>query len=135
MDAYRIVLVDGECSLCSGTVRWVARHDREGRFRFATLQSEIGRELAIKCGCGHGPMSSLVLMEGRHCHTKSTAALRILGELGVPWKIIATLLMLIPRFIRDWMYDCIARNRYRFGNTKICDTMPLHERWRFLDLP
>jgi predicted DCC family thiol-disulfide oxidoreductase YuxK len=126
-DGHAIVLFDGECNLCSGSVRFVLARDRGDRFRFASLQSDAGRALLEKhhlTGAGAGENGSIVLIDGHRVSTRSTAALRIAGRLKFPWPILSVFL-LIPRPLRDVVYTFIARHRYRwFGKADACAVDP-----------
>lgn len=127
-----IILFDGVCNLCNGSINLILKRDKAGVFRFAALQSDAGREQLKRFNLDKRPMTSVVLVEeGRHFE-KSEAALRILKRLGWPFKALYPLLLL-PRPVRDLGYDLIARNRYRiFGKREAC-MMPTPEiRSRFL---
>ncbi|MCZ6792232.1 MAG: DCC1-like thiol-disulfide oxidoreductase family protein [Planctomycetota bacterium] len=106
-----IVLFDGECSLCSRSVQFVVDRDPRQRFRFAPLQSETGRELLQRFSLGDD-LSSVVLVEGERCFLRSTAALRIARRLRGLWPLLYALII-VPRPLRDAIYDWIAANRHR----------------------
>ncbi len=128
-----VILFDGVCGLCQGWVQWVLIHDRRALFRFAALQSRVAGELLATAGVT-GPLpDSLVLVVDGAVHTRSGAALRVFGSLGLPWSLLRVLL-LVPPFVRDWTYDLIARHRYRwFGKTEQCLVPSAAHRARFLD--
>ena len=132
MSGNSIVLFDGVCNLCNGSVNFILKRDKTGVFRFAALQSDAGREQLKRLNLDEQSMTSVVLVEeGRHFE-KSEAALRILKKLGWPCKILYPL-MLLPRPIRDLGYDLIARNRYRiFGKRDACMIPTPEIRARFL---
>lgn len=111
---------DGVCNLCNGFVQFVVRRDPEGQFRLAALQSEAARErLGTTLVPGATPETVLLWDDGRLYH-RSTAVLRIARRLRAPWPLLAVL-RVIPRPIRDWAYDLIARRRYRwFGKHDSC---------------
>lgn len=115
-----IILFDGVCNLCNGTVNFLIRRDRGDRFRFATLQSDTGRRLwAIHHDAGLPP-DSFVLIENDKTYDKSTAFLRIVQKLPGGWKLLSGALI-IPRFLRDAAYSFVARNRYKwFGKKPSC---------------
>ena len=127
-----LVLFDGHCNLCSGSVNWIIDRDPAGRFVFASLQSEPGRRALERFELDPRRTDSVVLVEGDRAYTRSTAALRIARRLAFPWPVLA-LLCVIPGGVRDWVYDLIARHRYRwFGRTDAC-RMPTPElRARFV---
>ena len=115
-----IILFDGVCNLCNGFVTFVIRRDPANRFRFASLQSDIARELLKhQPGAGQG-LDSVVLIENGRYYQQSTAALRILRRLGAGWPLLYSLI-LVPAFLRDKIYAWIAKNRYRwFGQRASC---------------
>jgi len=107
-----IIFYDGDCGFCSRVVIFVADRDPARVFRFASLQSALGVEARRKAGLPAEVLDTMLLLERGAVHVKSTAALRIAGRLRMPWPL-ARLLLLIPRFIRDYVYDVVARNRHR----------------------
>lgn len=104
----------------NGTVTCIIRHDRNNAFRYAALQSDIGVDLAKKHEIDTDKTDSIILIEGAQSHTKSSAALRIAPHLSGGYPLLNGL-MILPKFIRDWMYDLIANNRYKwFGKRESC---------------
>lgn len=134
-----IILFDGECNLCSGTVDFAIRRDIRARFRFAPLQGETAvglraaaPEAIIPGNPDANPLRSVLLWQNGVMYAKSSAGLRLLGGLGGFWRLMA-LFLLVPRPIRDAVYDWIARNRYRwFGRRETCRVPSPGERERFL---
>lgn len=115
-----VVLFDGQCNFCDGTVRWILRRDTRKHFRFAWLQSDYGRSTLKRLGMEQEPLGTLILLEGDQACLRSTAALRILRSLPGPWPWLYPLIV-IPRPIRDAVYRFIARHRYRwFGRKETC---------------
>lgn len=115
-----ILVFDGVCLLCSRWVRFVLRHDRAGRYRFAAMQSETGRALLDACGLDPDDPNSLLLCEAGGHWTDSDAILRVLAGFGGLWRAFAALRWL-PRPLRDPAYRALARNRYRwFGRSEAC---------------
>jgi len=115
-----IILFDGLCNLCNSTVQFIIRHDPKVRFHFAPLQSGFAQHLLSKLQHNIPPYSSIVLIADEKVRTKSTAALKICGQLSGGWKL-ALIFLIIPRFIRDGVYDFVARHRYRwFGKRQEC---------------
>ncbi len=117
-----MVLFDGPCGLCNAAVRFVIEHDREGRFRFASLQSEAGVRLLTGLGRALAPdqVDSLLLVEGKEVHSHSDAALRIARRLDGAWPLLHGL-MVVPRALRDAAYRAVARRRHRWpGLTRGC---------------
>lgn len=128
-----IVLFDGVCNLCNGSVRFIIRRDLRRRLRFAPLQSETARRLLA--GAPADLPDSLVLVERGRVWTRSSAVLRIAKGLRWPWPL-AYALVAIPRPLRDWLYTRVARNRYRwFGRRDDCMVPTPELRARFLDGP
>ena len=113
-----VLLFDGVCTLCNGSVRFVIERDSGGRFQFAPLQSEAARRLLEKAP---QPLpDSLVLVEDGRLFTRSTAVLRIARGLRFPWPL-AYVFVAVPRPLRDWVYDILASHRYRwFGRRDVC---------------
>jgi predicted DCC family thiol-disulfide oxidoreductase YuxK len=119
-----IVLFDGTCNLCNGTVRFIMKHDRTGRFSFASSQTEFGRELAAKFGFTGPTPGSIVLVVGERCFSRSTASLEIARRLNGLWPILYAL-VIIPRGIRDAGYRFIAARRHKwFGKSQACVMIP-----------
>ena len=132
-DGLSVVLFDGVCGFCDATVRFIINRDPSGRFKFAALQSEIGKSIANAHGMDPNQLDGVVLIENGKAYWKSAAALRIAKRLSWPWPIFAALLI-VPRFIRDWLYDRFAERRYRwFGKLDGCRPPSESERERFLD--
>ena len=129
-----VILFDGVCNVCSGFVQFVIARDPAGRFRFAALQSDAARRLLRQPdAAGRASLASVVLVEGDQVFTQSTAALRIARGLGLPWRL-AYGLIAVPRPLRDWVYDVVARHRYQwFGQRDACLVPTPHVRARFLD--
>jgi predicted DCC family thiol-disulfide oxidoreductase YuxK len=129
--AHPIVLFDGVCNLCNGSVQLIIRHDRQGLFRFASLQSPLGQELLARFGIDPKVVDSVILVEGDRWFKESDAALRIARGMSGAWKALS-ILRVIPRPLRDAAYRLIARNRYRwFGRQETCwlPTPELRERF------
>jgi predicted DCC family thiol-disulfide oxidoreductase YuxK len=115
-----ILLFDGVCNLCNSTVNFILPRDKRDRFRFATLQSESGKYMLSKYSLDPARMDTVVLIEQGTPYFRSEAGLRILKNLGGMW-LLAYALVIIPIFIRDPIYNLIARNRYRwFGKKQSC---------------
>jgi predicted DCC family thiol-disulfide oxidoreductase YuxK len=104
MDATFYVLFDGVCNLCNSSVQFIIRNDRRGRFRFAALQSEAGRELLLQYQLPEKALNTVVLIAGGRAFTRSTAALEIARRLDGAWPICYAAVAL-PRFLRDSAYD------------------------------
>jgi predicted DCC family thiol-disulfide oxidoreductase YuxK len=125
-----VLLFDGVCTLCNGFVQFVIQRDPAGRFQFATLQSDAARRL-LQAAPQPLP-DTLVLVENGRMFLRSTAALRVARGLKFPWPL-AYVLVVVPRPLRDWLYDIVARNRYRwFGRRDVCMVPTPELRARFL---
>ncbi len=129
-----IVLFDGVCNLCSASVRFIAVRDRDAFFKFASIQSEAAKELMLEHGVAitEGDPASIVLIEDGRALERSTAALHIARHLNGIWKL-GWVLLVVPRFLRDAVYDFIAKRRYRwFGKKDVCMVPTSELRARFL---
>lgn len=115
-----IILFDGVCGLCNRAVRFIVRHDRAGQFRFAHLQSAVGRSLADGTGLSEPLPDSVLLVEGDTVCASSDAALAIARRLDGRWSALRWF-GILPRGLRDAGYRWIARHRYRwFGRSDAC---------------
>ena len=116
-----LIVFDGVCVLCSGFVRMVVRLDRKNRFRFATAQSPFGEALFRKYGLRTDSYeTNLVLIDGA-AFMRLESLVAVMTELGWPWRA-ARVLLLLPRPLRNWLYNRIARNRYAlFGKKDSCE--------------
>jgi predicted DCC family thiol-disulfide oxidoreductase YuxK len=124
-----VILFDGVCNLCTGSVQFVIERDSRKRFRFASLQSPVAEQLLGR----RDDLESVVLVENGEIYRKSTAALRIARRLDGLWPLLAVFLVL-PRFLRDAVYDWIGRRRYRmFGKRDACWVPSAELAERFLD--
>jgi predicted DCC family thiol-disulfide oxidoreductase YuxK len=128
-----IILFDGVCHLCSATVRFVIRRDPRARCRFLPIQSDRGRELYRANGLDPEHPDTLLVLANGKALKRSDAAIAIGRELGFPWSL-ASLGLVLPRKLRDTLYDFIAVRRYRwFGKNESC-LMPTPEiRSRFVE--
>ena len=128
-----VLLFDGHCNLCNGSVQWIIRRDPEATFRFASLQSDAGRSILRKAGMNTDDLDTVVLYYEGALHTRSDAALKVLLLLGPPWSWLYPL-SILPRTFRNTVYDWIARNRYRwFGRSESCMIPSPELKARFLD--
>lgn len=127
-----LVLFDGVCNLCNGLVRFIIPRDPNGYFQFAALTSHAAERALSPVGQADRP-DSVVLVEGGHIYVRSDAALRIVRRLTFPWPL-AYSLIIVPRSLRDRVYDAIARRRYRwFGRREECMVPSPSIRVRFLE--
>jgi predicted DCC family thiol-disulfide oxidoreductase YuxK len=116
-----LILFDGVCNLCNASVNYIIKHDKKDVFRFAALQSEIGRQIIKEHKIDTSKTDSVLLYSKEHgIRYKSTAALKIAKQLGFPRNILIVFIV-VPPFIRNWVYDYIAKNRYKwYGKRNAC---------------
>lgn len=128
----QIILFDGVCNFCNFWVNFVIKRDKRDVFRFASLQSEEAKKLTKKFNFDNSSLDTFVLIVGEKLCTKSTAALLVSKELKSLFKIIYPLIIL-PEFLRDFIYDIIANNRYRiFGKRDVCRIPTEYDKQKFL---
>jgi predicted DCC family thiol-disulfide oxidoreductase YuxK len=128
-----VILFDGVCNLCNGFVTFVIARDPAGRFRFGPLQSAASRRLLGSIDSDAEWPDSLVLVENGRAWSRSTAALRVARRLKFPWPM-AYVFILVPRPLRDWIYDRVARHRYQwFGRRAVCMVPTPDLRARFIE--
>ncbi|WGK64769.1 thiol-disulfide oxidoreductase DCC family protein [Croceiramulus getboli] len=129
----KIILFDGVCNLCNGAVVFIIKRDKNNVFQFAPLQSETAQKLLSGCDDNLRQEDSIILVEGDTCSSKSTAALRIARHLSGGYPLLTGFLIL-PKFIRDGVYDFIAKRRYRwFGKKEACMIPTPELKSKFLD--
>ncbi|WP_414684508.1 thiol-disulfide oxidoreductase DCC family protein [Microbulbifer sp.] len=109
----KVVLFDGVCKLCSAWARFLIKFDRNRIFKLATVQSREGQAILEYYGLPTDTFETMVYISGELLYTRSTALLEILRALPFPWPMLSVF-VLVPRKLRDWMYDQIALNRYHF---------------------
>ena len=115
-----VVLFDGVCKLCNGSVNFILRRDRKARLKLAPLQSDYARAVLKKNGKNPDEIDSMMLLEGERLTEKSTAVIRISKYLGGAWPL-CMIALVIPPFIRDFIYNIIVKNRTRwFGKYETC---------------
>lgn len=114
----KIILFDGECNFCNWNVQFIIKHDPKAKFKFASLQSDIGQQFVDQFQISKNE-NSLVLIENERFYLRSTAALKICRNLTF-WRIFY-IFILLPKRMRDAIYHIIARNRYKwFGKRDAC---------------
>jgi predicted DCC family thiol-disulfide oxidoreductase YuxK len=120
MNDRKVILFDGVCNLCNSSVNFVIDRDKKNVFSFASLQSEAARELMKETGMPYTDMESVVLVDGKQTYFKSDAVIRICQILGGAWKVFS-IFKVLPRSLRDLLYDLVAKNRYAiFGKRDTC---------------
>ncbi len=127
-----VVLFDGVCNFCNYWVNFAIRHDPKSVLKFAPLQGETARQLAARHTIDATAITSVILLDNGKVYTQSSASLRICKYLAGGWKLFYGL-MIIPKFIRDALYNFVARNRYKwFGKKEQCMVPTPAVRERFL---
>lgn len=127
-----ILLFDGVCNLCNSIVQFTIKRDPKEKFKFASLQSESGQALLKKFGLPTDDFDSFVFINGDKYFLKSSAGLHVLKELGGVWKLFFAFII-FPRPLRDFVYNIIARTRYKlFGKRDTCMVPSPHLKQRFL---
>lgn len=128
----RVILFDGVCKLCAAWSRFLIRFDKRHRFQLATVQSPQGQAILAWFDLPVDAFETLVLVEGDRYFTRSSAVIRVLWRLPFPWPVLCVG-WLVPRFIRNRLYDYLAQNRYRwFGKFDACVLPEAKDRDRFL---
>ena len=117
----KIILFDGVCNLCNGSVIFVLKREKEPILRFASIQSKAGKELLEWCKLPPDYSKAVVYIDNGKPYLGSTAALKIGQRLKFPWPLISLIGVMIPKFFRDWVYNQIATHRYQwFGKRDVC---------------
>ena len=120
MYQHSIILFDGVCNLCNGAVQFVIKRDNKNQFLFASLQSDEGKKILEEYHLASDKMNSFFLVENKKVYDKSTAALRVLKNLNQLWSFLYVFII-VPKFIRDDIYNFISKNRYKwFGRKDEC---------------
>ena len=128
-----VILFDGVCNYCNGMVNFLIRQDKERRFLFAPLQSKAGQELLSQFGLNTTQLDSFIFISDGKAYLRSTAGLKLYNQLPWYWKW-TQLFWIVPRVIRDAVYNFIARNRYKwFGQRDQCMVPSAEVRERFLN--
>lgn len=127
-----VILFDGVCNLCTGSVQFILKRDKEKKFLFASLQSSYGQDLLKQLDLPADTFNSFILYESGKVFTRSTAALKMFSQLkGWGW---VKIFWIVPKFIRDAVYNLIAKNRYKwFGKKEECWLPTPDLKARFLD--
>lgn len=116
-----VILFDGVCNLCNASIQRVIKRDPSAIFRFASLQGKLGQQVLEHFQLPTTTFNSFLLFENGRLYTKSTAALKVIKQLNSGWRFLYYPLIIIPPFIRNFFYDFVARNRYKwFGKQEAC---------------
>jgi predicted DCC family thiol-disulfide oxidoreductase YuxK len=128
----RVALFDGVCVVCNGLAKFVCRHDSKKAIKLASLQSNSGQSILAWCGLPLTELNTIVFVDRGRVHFKSGAALRLVRYLDWPWPVFS-ILLIIPWFIRDFLYTVFARYRYNlFGKKESCMLPTPEMKQRFL---
>ena len=129
----KIVLFDGVCNLCSSSVQFILKLDKKNQFLFGSLQGKAGQAYLKKFNLPADAFNSFMLVEGDELYTRSSGALRMMKYLGSGWQLLYAFII-IPKFIRDGIYNFIAKNRYKwFGKKEECWVPTAELKAKFLD--
>jgi len=123
---YKIILFDGVCNLCNTSVNFVIKNDKKGVFRFAPIQTDFGETILKKYHINTKDTDSIILIDEDNHYIKSTAALYIAKELSGAYPLLFCF-MIVPKFIRNWIYDLVAKNRYKWFGKKVSCMIPTPE--------
>lgn len=135
-----IILYDGVCGLCNRLVEFILKHDSRDRFRFASLQSDLAGPILERHGAAPEDLDTMYVLidhtqPGERLASRSDATVVILQELGGGWGTLGLALRMLPRWVRNWGYNLVARNRYRlFGKFETCPIPSEKDHRKFLDL-
>ncbi len=128
----KIILFDGLCNLCNGSVNFIIKRNKLGIFKFASLQSEIGQSLLKQLCIANETIDSIVYINDDRYFLRSAAVLNVLKDLGGKWKLLY-IFIITPKFLRDLIYNAIAKSRYKvFGKRESCMVPSENIRNRFL---
>ena len=118
--ADKVILFDGICKLCNAWSSFIIKHDHQHVFKLCSVQSPEGQKILQHFGLSTEVYDSMLVVEGGAVYQQSDAFFQVVGKLGYPWKFVC-IFRLIPRFLRNWLYDRIALNRYGlFGKYDAC---------------
>jgi predicted DCC family thiol-disulfide oxidoreductase YuxK len=128
----RVILFDGVCNFCNSSVQFIIKRDPRGLYQFTSLQSDVGQRL-LKDNEVPVELDSFIYLENEKVYFKSTAALKVCKNLKGFWKLFY-IFIIVPRPLRDMVYEFFARNRYKwFGKRDACMIPSPEQRKRFLD--
>ena len=123
---HKVILFDGVCNLCNSFVNFVIRNDKKEVFKFAPIQSNFGEIALKKHRINSKDTDSIILIDEDNYYIKSTAALYIAKELSGAYPLLFCF-MIVPKFIRNWIYDLVAKNRYKWFGKKVSCMIPTPE--------
>ncbi|MCB0507706.1 MAG: thiol-disulfide oxidoreductase DCC family protein [Bacteroidetes bacterium] len=129
----KLVLFDGVCNFCASSVQFIIKHDASNSLKFASLQSSIGQQLLAHYKMSNN-LDGVVFIENNQAYFKSKAAFQIAKYFGGIWRLLL-IFKILPTFITDFVYDIIAKNRYKwFGKKESCMLPSPEIRSRFLEI-
>jgi predicted DCC family thiol-disulfide oxidoreductase YuxK len=137
--SHPILLYDGVCGLCNRLIQFILRRDRNAIFRFASLQSAFAARILTRHSANPTNLDTVYVvlnpeLPDEHLLSRSDAGIFVLNQLAGPWRPATFLLQLLPRFLRDALYNTVARHRYRiFGRSEVCALPSDADHSRFLD--
>lgn len=115
-----VIFFDGLCNLCNGAVQFTIERDKKNVFHFASLQSDYAKEKIAPFGITANNLDSFILFENGKIYQRSTAALKVAKKLNGLWPLLYGFII-VPTFIRDAVYNYVAKNRYKwFGKKESC---------------
>ena len=129
----KIIIFDGVCNFCNASVNFIIKRDPGGVFAFTPMQSALAKELITQFHDKDSELDTFLLIKAGNCYTRSDAALEICKDLNGAWPILR-IFKIIPRPVRDFLYNAFARNRYKiFGMRDECMLPTPDLRNRFLE--
>jgi predicted DCC family thiol-disulfide oxidoreductase YuxK len=129
----KVILFDGVCNFCNFWVNYIIEKDKKDLFRFASLQSEFGQSILSKLNLAENDFDTFVLIESKKVFIRSTAALKVVKDI-TGWLKIVYPFIILPVFIRDLVYNLIAKNRYKFfGKSEFCRIPSEPEKSKFIE--
>lgn len=129
----KVVLFDGVCNLCQASVQTLIKLDKKKRLKFASLQSNFGQELLSDLNIEQDNFKTFIYLSNKQIYTRSTAAIQVFSDFGGAWKLVR-IFYIIPKFIRNAVYDFVSSNRYKWFGKKDACWIPTPElKARFLD--
>lgn len=130
----KLILFDGVCNLCNSSIQYVIKHDKKDIFMYAPLQGDTGEKIISYYHIDTNKIDSIILYAPeKGIYYKSTAALKAASELGFPTNLLS-IFLIVPAFMRNWVYDFIAKNRYKwYGKKDACMIPTLKLKNKFLE--
>jgi len=128
-----VIFFDGVCNLCNASVQFILERDKHKYFQFTALQGNYAKAILPELGANANQLNSILLLEGGKIYQKSSAALKIAKKLSGFWPLLYVFIT-VPKFMRDWVYDIVAKNRYKcWGRQESCWVPTPELKSRFYD--